>query len=55
MTKDISMCANNGCPLKCTCYRFQVEPNKQWQSYADFKYKKGKCAYYISTEGRRLR
>jgi hypothetical protein len=34
---DISLCVNDDCPLKDTCYRRQAEPS-QLQSYSDFKY-----------------
>lgn len=45
---DISMCRNNLCPLKESCYRFKANPSS-YQSYADFKYDKG-CNYYWEIE-----
>ena len=43
---DISMCMNNLCVLKETCYRFKAKPCKYMQSYAIFEEIKGKCKYY---------
>lgn len=34
---DITMCANDDCPLKARCYRYQAKPNPGWQSFAIFK------------------
>lgn len=45
---DISMCKNNECPLKETCYRFKATPSCH-QAYADFNYKDG-CDYYWEIE-----
>ena len=43
---DISMCENQKCPLKLTCYRFNAKPSS-YQSYVDFKPDKdGKCEGY---------
>ena len=43
---DISMCENQTCPLKSTCYRFNATPSS-YQSYADFKPNKdGVCDAY---------
>lgn len=33
---DTSMCANQQCKQKDTCYRFRAQPS-QWQSYSSFK------------------
>jgi len=50
---DISMCENQTCPLKETCYRFKAIPNTH-QSYADFKPdEKGKCDYYYPIKNRK--
>lgn len=38
MSPDIALCRNQDCPLNNTCYRFLAKPNKDWQSYGDFKY-----------------
>lgn len=44
---DISMCANDKCTLKETCYRFKATPNKYPQSYSQFKQNKDKtCDFY---------
>jgi len=44
---DISICKNDRCTLKETCYRFKAIPNKQWQLYSEFKQKKDKtCDFY---------
>ncbi|NBT58240.1 hypothetical protein EBT16_05600 [bacterium] len=46
---DITMCANQACPLRHDCYRFIAIPS-QYQSYADFKFEVGasgaKCDSY---------
>jgi hypothetical protein len=34
---DISMCANEECTLRETCYRFVATPNPFRQSYSDYK------------------
>lgn len=47
---DISMCANQTCPKKESCYRFTAKPCK-YQTYADFKPdEEGKCEYYWENE-----
>ena len=35
---DISMCANETCPLREKCYRFMVTPEGKYQCYADFEW-----------------
>ncbi len=35
---DISMCKNDTCPLKKSCYRFMATPGMR-QSYSVFEYK----------------
>lgn len=48
---DISMCDNNKCPLKETCYRFKAIPNPYWQAYANFEPgKNGKCNHHLSID-----
>lgn len=42
---DISMCRNETCPIKNTCYRYTATPNK-YQSFSSFKYENGKCDYW---------
>jgi hypothetical protein len=45
---DISMCENEDCPLKYSCYRYMAEPSEWWQSYADFKPdEKGECKDHL--------
>lgn len=34
---DISMCANDKCPLRETCYRFKATPNT-YQTYSSYTY-----------------
>lgn len=34
---DITMCTNNGCPLKDRCYRFTAETKEFMQSFCQFK------------------
>lgn len=45
---DISMCDNQQCPSKETCYRFKAKANPFKQVYSNFKPEKGedKCKYY---------
>lgn len=33
---DITMCANNECPLRSHCYRYLAVPDECWQSYSYF-------------------
>lgn len=42
---DITMCSNQDCPLKDSCYRAQAEPS-YWQSYALFEHD-GECEWFI--------
>ena len=45
---DISMCQNQTCPLRDTCYRFKAKPDPYWQAYGGFKPdENGNCNYYI--------
>lgn len=44
---DISMCLNNSCTIKETCYRYTAIPNSYSQSYCDFKQDlNGNCINY---------
>jgi hypothetical protein len=46
MSPDISMCANEECPLKEKCYRYTAKP-EMMQSYGDFKPdENGECEYF---------
>jgi len=48
---DISMCFNEKCEKRHTCYRFIATPNKFWQSYGTFSPdKNGNCDYYWKVE-----
>ncbi len=48
---DISMCRNEFCTLKETCYRFNAPVNEYRQSYANFKQDtNGKCDSYWEDE-----
>jgi hypothetical protein len=44
---DISMCNNQDCPKKETCYRFIAKPNIH-QSYTKFEFN-GNCMYYLKS------
>jgi len=46
---DISMCKDETCPKKETCYRFTAIPDEYWQMYADFKYTTY-CEHYWKTD-----
>ena len=44
---DISMCANETCTLKESCWRFNAPVNEYRQSYGDFKQKEDlTCDHY---------
>ena len=43
---DISMCKNESCPLKKSCYRYLAIPFKPVQCYREFEYKDDKCENY---------
>lgn len=48
---DISMCENQACSLKETCYRFNATPSS-YQAYSDFKPdENGKCKAYWERKG----
>lgn len=45
---DITMCSNDVCPIRGTCYRFMAKPS-QYQSMAFFEPDKfDQCEYYWS-------
>lgn len=46
---DITMCMNEKCPIRDSCYRATAIPEKL-QSYANFEYKDNHCDYYINNE-----
>ena len=31
---DICKCTGHKCPVRESCYRYMVEPNKYWQTYS---------------------
>lgn len=37
---DISMCKNESCPLKLSCYRYLAQPDDLLQLYAKFEWEK---------------
>ena len=49
---DITLCANDKCPLRKRCGRFMGEPDPLWQSFAKFEPKintewdKLECFYF---------
>lgn len=43
---DISLCRNQDCTRRLTCYRFLAEPNPENQAYVDFKQVNGYCEHY---------
>jgi hypothetical protein len=43
---DISMCDNQTCSLRKTCYRFNATSSER-QSYSDFKPDGDKCDFFI--------
>jgi len=50
---DITLCTNNTCTAKRTCYRFMAEPS-EWQSYMAFGDIHGnKCSSFIEIGGRK--
>ncbi|NBT59078.1 hypothetical protein EBT16_09875 [bacterium] len=57
---DITMCMNEDCPSKQSCYRYTAIPNEHRQSYADFMpdLLEGKCENYwpivAMTKGKRF-
>lgn len=44
---DISMCANNKCRKKYSCYRYCAKPS-EWQSYMEFKRSDYSCFMMMS-------
>jgi hypothetical protein len=35
---DLTLCNNQGCPLKDDCYRYRALPNPKHQSYTRFEW-----------------
>lgn len=47
MSPDISMCMNEECPKKYTCYRYTSKPDEMQSYFVDMKPdEKGDCEYY---------
>ena len=45
---DISMCTNDKCFMRKSCYRFMAEPNRYSQSYIEFKPdENGQCDEFL--------
>jgi hypothetical protein len=51
---DITMCTNEECPLKKSCYRFMGIPS-QWQSFSHFSGGENCEAYILLVPGDRVR
>ena len=48
---DMTMCSNETCPLRESCYRFAHTPNKIGQSYACFEPQRDVyCAMFIPAD-----
>jgi hypothetical protein len=43
---DISMCINEDCPMKLTCYRYTATPTPLRQSYMSFKWDDTGCDHF---------
>lgn len=50
---DITKCVNETCPMKDSCWRY-IAPASEHQSYAEFKWKDGKCEHYWKRENNEL-
>ena len=51
---DISMCNNNSCPSKISCYRFMAKPSSPYQWYSTFEVPEGKdrCDDFIEAHSK---
>jgi hypothetical protein len=47
---DISMCMNDECPSRVSCFRFRAEPHPYRQAYTDFKVDGDKCDSYADVK-----
>jgi hypothetical protein len=48
---DISMCQNNKCPKRLTCYRFIAIPDELLQAYSYFEPEEnGECDGYLKSK-----
>lgn len=43
---DISMCMNDTCPSRVSCFRFRAQPHPYRQAYSEFKPDGDKCTDY---------
>ena len=51
---DITMCTDNHCIKKNSCYRYTATPSKYYQSYfAEQVREDGECEYYIAVRPER--
>lgn len=48
---DVTLCSNDQCPIRETCYRFTAKASN-WQSMASFTPKDGACDYYIEARSK---
>lgn len=49
---DISMCVDEKCPMRKSCYRFMAKPNELLQSYlmSIRKEKEPKCKHFLKID-----
>jgi hypothetical protein len=53
---DMSLCANDKCPLKTGCYRYRAVPNGMWQSWTFFEPdSENNCRGFMEIAGRKTR
>lgn len=49
---DFTKCANDTCPLRHSCFRFQADSKSEWQYYSRFEPRTAdeevECDYYIN-------
>lgn len=42
------MCTGKDCPLKETCFRYNAEPDNDWQSwFCETPFVEGECEHYV--------
>jgi hypothetical protein len=52
---DFTMCLNNDCPVRASCYRYLAIPSEHWQSYCRFEFTHGQCKDYVPASNRLVR
>lgn len=53
---DLTMCVNDGCPMRTKCYRFMAVANPNRQSYMKFWFREdGTCDDFVEIRGREVR